>query len=131
MTKVEEDYHNYILKKINKYEECIRQEKQLIESRKNFEKLENRNKIFEKLKDSRDSLREHFINFYESEIKIDNEIIKLMTKIQEYKQKKDKWKKKLEEFENFMESSLLFQIFFYFFLKFLPSSSRHFLISKK
>ena len=43
-------------------------------------------------------------SFYESEIKIDNEIIKLMTKIQEYKQKKDKWKKKLEEFENFMKS---------------------------
>ena len=104
MTKAEENYHTYILKKISKYKECIRQEKQLIESRKNFEKLENRNKIFEKLKDSRDSLREHFINFYESEIKIDNEIIKLMTKIQDYKQKKYKWQKKLEEFENFMKS---------------------------
>ena len=95
------DHHTQINKKINKYKECIRQQKHLIEAHKNFGKSVNRNKVLQTLKNPEESLRDNFINLYESEIKIDNEIIKLMTKI---KEKKDKWKKKLEEFENFMKS---------------------------
>ena len=98
------DRHNQINKKINKYKECIRQQKRLIESHKIFGKLVNRNKLLQTLKDPEVSLRNIFINLYESEIKIDNEIINLITKIEEYKQKKDKWKKKLEKFEDFMKS---------------------------
>ena len=93
MTKVEEDYHNYILKKINKYEELIFSLKPLLNNKLYYERSLNKIKILKELKNNNADLDllDSFIRFYENESKIEDEIRSMINKLDNYKQKKKNW----------------------------------------
>ena len=106
MTKVEEDYHNYILKKIGKYEELISSLKPLLNSKLYYERSLNKIKILKELKNNNADLDllDSFIRFYENESKIEDEIKSMIDKLDNYKQKKQNWQQKLKDIEDELSS---------------------------
>ena len=106
MTKVEENYHNYILKKIGKYEELIFSLKLLLNNKLYYERSLNKIKILKELKNNNVDLDllDSFIRFYENESKIEDEIRSMIDKLDNYKQKKKNWQRKLKDLEDDLSS---------------------------
>ena len=106
MTKVEENYHNYILKKISKYEELIFSLKLLLNNKLYYERSLNKIKILKELKNNNVDLDllDSFIRFYENESKIEDEIRSMIDKLDNYKQKKKNWQRKLKDLEDDLSS---------------------------